>query len=296
MGCDEPLTGYYSTEFGRSGKRLITFNRLQAFSPSPIKLPCQQCIGCRLERSRQWAIRCMHEKRLHNANEFLTLTYSNDYLCWAIKSRRPTLVREHPQLFMKRLRKRYGEGIRFYGCGEYGKETARPHYHFILFNHMFDDRKFLYTSKNGDDYYTSDKCRDLWSYGNNILGDVTFESCAYVAAYVTDKITGDPAADHYDGRLPEFPMMSRRPGIGSGWFDKYGEHAYKFDSVIMRGREMRPPRFYDTRFDTIDTVQMSRIKKKRRSKALAQRHDNTSARRHVKEEVLRLSLRKREFR
>lgn len=292
MGCDHPLTAWGSQEIGSKGKRLITFQRNKALNPcNPMKLPCGQCMGCRLEHARQWAIRCMHEQRLSNASEFVTLTYDNDNL-----PDNGTLVRRDPQLFMKRLRKEYGNGIRFYGCGEYGARTNRPHYHLLLFNHMFADRKFLRRSADGNDYFVSDSCQRLWPVGASLLADVTFQSCAYVAGYVTDKMSGEKADDWYQGRLPEFSMMSRRPGIGTGWFERFGSHAYEFDSVIVNEREVRPPRFYDKLFDLIDTKRLSEIKRKRRRAALRQKADNTSARRHVKEQVLRLNLKKRDFR
>lgn len=284
MGCDQPLTGYRSREIGKSGKRGITFDRNASFSAIPIKLPCGRCIGCRLERSRQWAIRCMHEKALYDRNVFLTLTYDDKHL-----PEGGTLVRRDPQLFLKRLRDEYGSGIRFYGCGEYGEKSNRPHYHFILFNFDVDDKKFYKNAGHGSKLYTSSAIAKLWPAGFNVLGDVTFKSCAYVSRYIADKITGDLADNHYGGRLPEFSMMSRRPGIGSAWFDKYGKHAYQHDSVIMNGREVRPPRFYDTRYEVVDLKHFEALKRIRRLKAVSNK-DNSSARRHVKEEVLRLNL------
>lgn len=299
MGCDQPLTGYYGREIGPSGKRGIVFTRNASLTGVPIPIPCLQCMGCRLEHSRQWAIRCMHERQLHLHNVFLTLTYDKDHL-----PEGGTLVRRDPQLFLKRLRKEYGAGIRFYGCGEYGEQSRRPHYHLILFGCEFADKRFYKNSKSGEKLYTSESVARLWPLGFNVLGDVTFKSCAYVARYVTGKFKGDNAEEHYkcvttDGvivdRLPEFSMMSRRPGIGTGWFEKYGPHAYLWDSVIMNGREVKPPRFYDTRFEVLDSDRLKVVKRERRRVARLRADDNTSARRHVKEDVLRLNLLKREM-
>ena len=92
-----------------------------------LTLPCGQCVGCRLERSRQWAIRCMHEAQLHERNSFVTLTYKGDVPDEGLRYR-------DFQLFMKRLRKyASGQQIRFYMCGEYGDEKGRPHFHACLF-------------------------------------------------------------------------------------------------------------------------------------------------------------------
>ena len=103
-----------------------------------LQLPCGQCVGCRLERSRQWVVRCIHEASLYENNCFLTLTYSDDCL-----PNGNDLIYRHFQLFMKRLRKRFGSNIRFYMCGEYGDLFGRPHYHACLFNFDAPD-KVLY--------------------------------------------------------------------------------------------------------------------------------------------------------
>lgn len=292
MGCDHPLTAYYGKVVNaKTGKRPMVFDIRGAHSPVPVKLPCGRCMGCRLEHSRQWAMRALHEKQMHPINCFLTLTYDDKHL-----PKDKSLVREHPQAFLKRLRDRLSPvKFRFYGCGEYGEKSARPHYHLILFGMDFLDKKYYKMSKTGEKLYTSKFCEEVWPFGYNVIGDVTFQSCAYVARYVTGKIKGEPAEKHYNGRLPEFPMYSLKPGIGSTWFAKYGAHAYEFDSVIMNGKPVRPPRFYDGRFEVLDADRLALLKVARRR--AVDRKDNTSSRRHVKEEVLRRGLQifKREF-
>lgn len=285
MPCFFPLKAYYSREFGKSGKRGITFDRNASFSGLSMALPCGQCVGCRLEHSRQWAMRCMHEKSMHTDSEFVTLTYDPE--CMPPDG---SLVKRDLQLFMKRLRKKVGK-VRFYACGEYGDRHGRPHYHLILFGIRFTDRQFYKTAKNGDKLYTSRFLEGIWKYGFNVIGDVTFESCAYVARYICDKITGDLAEAHYQGRQPEFTNMSRRPGIGVEWFRKFGEHSYAHDSVVLRGKEMRPPRFYDTMFEVVDGPRMAVLKRKRRREALRHKADDTPDRRRVKEAVTKASLR-----
>jgi hypothetical protein len=39
--------------------------------------------------------------------------------------------------------------------------------------------------------------------------------------------------------------MSRRPGIGAAWFEQFSAELEHNDSVVARGREMKPPRYYD---------------------------------------------------
>ena len=121
MACYTPLKGYRSTELTKNGKRKIVFNRNHGFADLPVTVPCGQCIGCRLERSRQWAIRCTHEASLWEKNCFITLTYNDENL-----PKDGSLDVTHFQKFMKRLRKKHGAGIRFYHCGEYGDKFGFP--------------------------------------------------------------------------------------------------------------------------------------------------------------------------
>ena len=228
MPCVHPLTAWRG-EWKDNGKREIIFDRSKCkkIQPEEIKLPCGQCVGCRLERSRQWAMRCVHEASLHKENMFLTLTYDKDHLPAS-----QSLVLEDFQKFMKRYRRYANVPLRFFHCGEYGEITFRPHYHSCIFGHSFDD-KILWATKNGNRLYTSRALNLLWGKGYCIIGDVTFDSAAYVARYIMKKITGEKAEEHYKGRKPEYVTMSRRPGIGKGWYDKWKEDIYPHDYVII---------------------------------------------------------------
>lgn len=228
---------------------------------------------------------------MSSASCFLTLTYSDDNL-----PKGGTLVKRDLQLFMKRLRKAYGKGVRFYACGEYGEITGRPHYHLLLFNCEFLDKAFYKRAKRGESMYTSLVVSKLWPFGFNVIGDVTFDSCAYVARYLLQKRHGEASIKHYAGRAKEFCVMSRRPGIGMSWFSSYHAECYAHDSVIMNGREVRPPRYYDSKFEVVDSSRLAELKVKRRRRACLHRLDNTSARRRVREvvQLKRLAMANRE--
>lgn len=263
MPCYRPLSGYRSrTVNPASGKRSIVFNIREGLIDMPVQLPCGQCIGCRLEKSRQWAIRAMHEAKMHDKNCFVTLTYRPEDL-----PEGGTLNVKHTQEFMKKVRKRYGAGIRSYGCGEYGENFGRPHYHVCLFGHDFGDKQLWRNSK--DPLYVSKELEECWPHGFSTLGAVTFESAAYVARYVLKKLTGDNADEHYGDRLPEQPVcVSRRPGLGRPWLEKYASDTYPSDSVIVRGREMRPPKYYDRVYELYLDGDLSKLKFERKEKAL----------------------------
>lgn len=244
-------------------------------SPFPFargfNLPCGQCVGCRLSYSRQWAVRCVHEAQMHDNNSFITLTYSPDELMkrdnpWSLD------VRDF-QLFMKRLRKRYGKKVRFFHCGEYGDKNARPHYHALLFGHDFEDKK-LWQVRDDVRLFISDELNELWPYGFSTIGDVSFQSAAYCARYVMKKITGDKADDHYTWidpttgevrpRSPEYCTMSRNKGLGHDWLMKYKSDVYPNDYVVVNGHEVKPPRYYDS---LLSEEELATIKDKRAQEA-----------------------------
>jgi len=205
-------------------------------------VPCGRCIGCRLERSRQWAMRVMCEAQSHKENCFITLTYKESELPWGRLA--PTLVPRDLQLFWKRLRKEFGNAIRYYACGEYGERYGRPHYHAALFGFDFPDKKLI-DSRNGFDYFQSGKLDSIWSHGGCIIGDLTFESAAYVSRYVTSKLTGPSAVKYVqNGQVPEFSRMSLKPGIGAAWFDKYSTDVFPRGVMRIRGVPSRPPRYF----------------------------------------------------
>jgi hypothetical protein len=296
MSCYKPLTAYRSKERDCNNKYTIVFDPAQAYDLVKIQLPCGKCIGCRLEYSRQWAMRCMHEVSLHDKNCFITLTYDDEHL-----PKNKSLIHEDFQYFMKRLRKKYGNGIRFFQCGEYGEVNGRPHYHAILFNHDFDDRTYLKTV-NGYKYYNSQSLLDLWHHKGMVhVGDAEWESCAYVARYITKKINPgdkehkdkffqkygywDPETGELFHRKVEYTSMSTKPGIGKEWFNKYHKEVYHTDSVVFRGMEMKPPKYYDNQFEIIGGEKIHTVKEAREKEALKRKKDNTRKRLKAREEV-----------
>lgn len=257
MTCYKPLLAWRDpNNLGKNGKPSLTFKGHSGLEP--IKLPCGQCLGCRLERSRQWATRCIHEASLWSDNCFITLTFDDAHL-----SPTGSLNPDDFVLFMKRLRKKFGEGIRFFHCGEYGSLYERPHHHAILFNFDFPDKE-LWQVKNGNYLYRSRSLESLWPYGFCSIGSVTFDSAAYVARYILKKVTGKDSVAYYAGRYPEYVTMSRRPGIARDWFLKYSNNIYDNDKVYIKaGLVVKPPRYYDKIYDDINPVRMAEVKAKR---------------------------------
>lgn len=299
MGCNYPVRAYRLNS-GEVVWHLKNGNDHRA----DLMIPCGQCLGCKLERSRQWAIRVMHEASQHELNCFVTLTYDDKHL--------PDLNSlDYPafQLFMKRLRKKYsGRKIKFYMCGEYGGQgTERPHYHACLFGHNFDDLVPFKITKAGSKIYTSAKLASLWPYGFSTVGEVTFESAAYTARYIMKKQQGKEGLKNYEEidretgevnyREREFTRMSLKPGIGATWYDKYKSDVYPHDRCVVNGKAVKPPKYYHRRLKEQDPGLHEEINFRREERAGEHREDNTEERLEVKERVLlaKLNLLKREL-
>lgn len=285
MACYTPLKAYFAKDRNPSGKRSLVFDASKSFSGVPMEVACGQCIGCRLERAKAWATRCMHEKKLHTESAFLTLTYSEKCLPAG-----GSLVKRDLQLFMKRLRLLRPNGIRFFACGEYGTETRRPHYHVLLLNTMFRDQKKWKRSNGTADLFVSAELKGLWSMGDHYLGEVNDKTCAYVARYCTKVVTGDNASNHYGKREKEFIVMSRRPGIGMEWYIRHGRESYMHDNCVVNGNVSKLPKYYDTKFECFDPQWMDMLKKERRRKAVLNKADNTPERRRVRARFDELKL------
>lgn len=298
MGCVKPLDAYWKNR-SRDG---ITFDINKSLTRISFRLPCGRCIGCRMEKARQWGIRCVHEAKLWRENSYVTLTYDDEYMPDG-----GSLSLRDVQLFMKRLRKKLdrpkGNGVRFFLGAEYGEINKRPHYHALLFNCGFEDKVLHSYNKRGEPLYTSKVLSELWFQGFSTIGDVTFKSAVYCAKYALKKVTGDPAYEHYQimdeygiihDRSPEFAIMSRRPGIGSGYYDRFGTEVRDHDSVVIDGKEVRVPRFYDVRTRKANEERYEVLKAKRKLEAVKNKSDNTVERLDVKERIMLANVKSQE--
>jgi len=267
MPCYFPLQATFSLR--QDGKKDLKFSNANArafaqgrkpLGDNNLSLPCGRCMGCRLEKSRQWAVRCVHEAKMYEDNCFVTLTFAPEHL-----PSDGSLCKKHVQDFLKRLRRKFEDRkVRVFYCGEYGDQLGRPHYHLCLFNLDFKDRK-KWKKVNDYWYYTSESLQSLWQFGFATVCDFSFETAAYVARYCTKKINGPQARDHYQGRTPEFAGMSLKPGIGKTWFDKFAKSdLFPHDNVISRGAKSKPPRYYDILRERVDPEGFAKAKEARR--------------------------------
>jgi hypothetical protein len=267
MPCYAPLQAYVPTEKDAEGKRRPYFTYDPKRDSVETRVPCRNCIGCRIRRSCDWGIRCVHEASLYENNCFITLTYRDECLPPNYE-----LVHYDWQCFMKRLRDKFGNGIKAFMCGEYGEKYKRPHFHAILFNVDFDDKRIIAAKK---DYvlYGSQTLDDLWMRGFTSVGTCNFTTAAYVAKYVTKKATGKAAFEEYgyvseDGeillRKPPYSQAPRLEGLGLQWLQQHIEDVFPRDYIVHSGARFPVPRYYfdkakELRPDLMEEVEHNRL-------------------------------------
>ena len=345
MACSSMLKGYVGNGGG------IVFSKAKSVTKIPMEVPCGQCWSCRLARSREWATRLVKESTNwpEHQRTFITLTYNNENL-----PEDGSLKVEDYQNFMKSLRYYFSKTvdgklippkIKYFHCGEYGetcktcntsyimhkesksgkqytgcdnfiKGLGRPHYHAILFGVTFDDLEEYKKTKSGELIYKSETLNQLWAKGFCSVGQVTFESCAYVARYIMKKITGENADLHYQkptgidkttGEVittpvkPEYITMSRNPAIAKEWAEKYLTDIGKNDSILLERKgqafETQPPRYFLKLLEKSDPIKYEILKSKRRIKKQQNREENTDERSLIKERLKQIQTKNltREF-
>lgn len=216
MTCYSPLQGYRT----RDGDVVWSARK---GTDSHITVSCGRCVGCRVSRSRSWALRITHEAKLWPSSWFVTLTYSDPPPGGSLRYR-------DVQLFLKRLRKAVPTRIRFFCVGEYGSLLSRPHYHLCLFNAELADRKPLSLNSRS---FTSRTLESAWGLGYVQVDQLNYSTAAYAARYIFKKISGDQADEHY------------QVVDADGVVHRVEPEFFRGDSVISAGREFPLPRYYD---------------------------------------------------
>lgn len=240
---------------------------------------CGKCLGCRMDKSKEWANRCIMELQDHKDSYFLTLTYDKDHVPESCFPHPETgdyqpslsLCKKDLQAFIKRLRKRVEpDRIRYFACGEYGDRFKRPHYHAIVFGLRLNDLVPYGANELGQMTYTSNFLQSVWAkrlapkrhgsvtplsadpsyfcetFGRVVVAPCTWETCAYVARYTVKKMYGQDAKD-YDkfGIEPPFLLMSTHPGIGDNYFQAHKDEILEFSKIsiptVNGGKTFRSP-------------------------------------------------------
>lgn len=291
MSCYHPIPAWNIAPKGEKKELVFSLSKaLEHGAPHPLMIPCGQCIGCRLDYSRQWANRCLLEASYHRNSWFATITFDDfhvpksfgcDPATGEVIQDAPvmTLTKRDWQLFMKRLRFNTGQQIRFFMSGEYGTNTLRPHYHALLFGLELTDLVPYKNSPQGYPYFNSPTLDKCWtdengeSKGYIVVGKLTWETCAYTARYILKKHKGPGAQDAYAmaGLMPEFSLMSRRPGIARQYYDDHPD-MFQYDEISLStpqgGKSFPHPLYFRRLFEIDDPLTAIELSELRRLKVL----------------------------
>lgn len=299
MPCFSPIQAYRGPD---GGVYFPGSKRPSADRNAELLIPCGRCLGCMVQRSQDWTVRCVHEASCWNANSFVTLTYDDEHLPF-----RGDLVHRDWQLFHKRLlsharrvARKAGVpflGIPFYMCGQYVPDTGRPHFHGLLFGFQFADLVRWKRNASGQWIYRSALLERLWPNGFSTVGEVSADSAAYVARYCHVRTGPDfrkvyERIDSETGEIyrvrDEYARMSTRPAVAKAWFVANYSDVFPRDRVLLDGRFVKPPRVYLRWLRSLDPGLYAQVTADR-GEVLAEPpspHDS-AARLEVRERVLR---------
>lgn len=309
MSCYKPLIRLYNPDDKEQSGRVYTLARFSQlngkqlkyedlmYNPKVMLIPCGQCIGCRIRQREDWTTRIELEARDYPKEEvwFITLTYDDDHVpgmivktgelmrkvqyTWKPGEKRPESVQillyEDIQKFLKRLRKAYRGKLRYFVAGEYGEQTARPHYHMILYGWKPKDLENLYKIHHNG-YYTSKWLADLWGMGQIQIAQAVPETYRYVAGYVTKKmyeIDGKKANVYYDlGQTKPFACMSLKPGLGDHYYQEHKAEIWRQGYIqCTNGKKAQIPRYYEKQMEAENPERLWRIKRNRQKNAIEQK-------------------------
>lgn len=236
-----------------------------------ITVPCGVCFGCRIDNSRMWSLRMMHEKRYHDQNYFLTLTIAPEFMP-------PDCDLDYSYLikFWKNARHLFqvpGRPFKYFACGEYGDKNFRPHFHAAVFDFDIPDLRF-FKKVSDHDYFTSNALTECWGYGHVIVGSLEYDSAAYIARYVTKKMRGsnvrskdtfDPETGEYDLYTVERAFQSK--GLGLPFYLQHSREIWDLDACLYGGKYLvKPPRYYFKKLLESDPALASDILQRRLDK------------------------------
>lgn len=209
---------------------------------SLMMLPCGKCAACKVNHQKEFAVRCSLEATYYKENCMVTLTYREGQCP-------RKLIKRDLQKFIKDCRNA-GLKFRYYGCGEYGTEGGRPHYHLIMFGYWPSDAIVDHTSKSGYPVYTSRFLTNIWRRGIVSISEMAPSTAAYVAGYVGKKLG-----------LGEFTLMSTRPGIGARYLQEHLFDIYQYDNLVGSFGVSKVPRYFDKLADQMfyDLMILKRI-------------------------------------
>lgn len=208
-----------------------------------LDVPCGKCEACLVRRTNEWSFRLFQEKKYSKSCYFVTLTYDELNVPRNPVNGDLMLNKRDCQLFIKRLRKRFGNGIRYFLCSEYGENFGRPHYHMLLFNMPIDESLPDWKAILSLELY------GIWNKGNIQIDEAVDGRVIYCAKYMLSSLDNDA----WLTRPKPFILSSRRPGIGYRFYENPSEQRYRYETcdtkcVTDKGIAFPMHRYYKDKF------------------------------------------------
>lgn len=188
---------------------------------------------------------------------FLTLTYN-------IQPPSGELATDILREFIKSVRNKYGNGIKFFGCTELGSLTSRLHHHVIFFGVDFSEDRYPFSKRGLNLVYRSSTLESLWTLGFSSIGSLDVASAGYVSQYCDKKkISGKNSGEKV--------IMSR--GLGKNYFKIHKNEILESDYLYFEGNRFKIPRTFLRWFENEDFyLQACMEDYKARKRIIAQNH------------------------
>ncbi|AXB22582.1 replication initiation protein [Alces alces faeces associated microvirus MP15 5067] len=243
MSCLSPT--FIPVPANKDGVKKLVENPITHKLEYGMLVPCGKCIPCKVQKAREWSMRCMLELPYWYDADFVTLTYDDEHL-----PENGSLVKKDLTDFFKRLRRDLEPlNIKYFACGEYGENTMRPHYHAIIFGVGLSERE---NKSLGCFYSDNNLIENNWPYGNVFNGQVTPNSCRYCAEYVFKKYNGKKKIEVYDNLGLQQPFQVQSNGIGKRYLDENMNDLFQRGYVLYHGKPYSFPRYFADKLKSND--------------------------------------------
>lgn len=296
--CARPST-MYRLPGGKWG-----FNAREGANVERMQVNCGQCLLCRDARAIDLSTRMQHEAFMHERTCVPTLTYAPEHVTVLGRPQWRADVDTWLQDVRNVARRKWNQRVRYDVITEYSPVRKRPHVHAILFGVWPRDAVFWKRSKKGNGVlWRSAEFDATWPWGQVLFEEFTPGAAAYVANHQAFKFNGSalqefltvrsPMGDVLGYLEPELHLVSKRPGLGAGFFEKHGAQMMQLGHTVAGHAKVGLPRYYKRLADRVPEYAdaLAKLKEQGKQAILADAANRTPERLVVREEVAAASHR-----
>lgn len=239
----------------------------------------------------------------HEFNAVATLTYAPEHVGPLGRPQWRADADKMLQDLRNTARRKWGQSVRYDLISEYSPELFRPHLHAILFGVWPLDFYFWKQSRAGLPMYRSAEFEKCWPWGTVLFQDFSPGSAAYCANHQAFKLNGrsleewltvrDDGGTVLGQRAPEFHLVSKRPGLGAEFFERWGRQVIELQHTVVGDSKVGPPRYFVRLAERDPALAdlVAELKASRKAAAIAQGADCTPERLAVRLEVAKAKQR-----